>query len=67
MPCSVDVATMCHLGAISAKLGPSVKFDPAAENCGGDEDTLPSAARRMEAHGAAAMQGSGCRACSRAE
>lgn len=31
-------ATMCHLGAISAKLGRAVKFDPAAENCGGDEE-----------------------------
>ncbi len=31
-------ATMCHLGALSAKLGRAVKFDPAAENCGGDAE-----------------------------
>jgi predicted dehydrogenase len=31
-------ATMCHLGAISAKLGRAVKFDPAAENCGKDAE-----------------------------
>jgi len=29
-------AAMCHLGAISAKLGRAVKFDPSAENCGSD-------------------------------
>ncbi len=29
-------ASMCHLGAISAKLGRALKFDPVAENCGAD-------------------------------
>jgi predicted dehydrogenase len=31
-------ASMCHLGAISAKLGRAVKFDPAAQDCGGDAE-----------------------------
>ena len=30
-------ATMCHLGAISARLGRPVKFDPVKESCGSDQ------------------------------
>lgn len=38
-------ATMCHLGAISAALGRPVKYDPAKENFGSDEDANKLLAR----------------------
>ncbi|MDB6135556.1 MAG: gfo/Idh/MocA family oxidoreductase [Verrucomicrobiales bacterium] len=46
-PIAQRAATMCHLGAISAALGRSVKYDPAAENFGTDAEANKFLAKEL--------------------